>query len=269
MKLPAQSRSASRRFNEAVAYVQCGLGRKIVFLPLKLSHDSLLTNNVGGYHESADGEERIWLDSDLPYMAMEATAAHELAHIVQLKEGYPRVSSIRGDDGQPLIPTLEHLAARARNLVMDESADLWAIARGFDMGKALGDIGLNRLLRQLDHKAVEREAAAWDAYFAELDELARLLKAGKLVKAVEIPAEVETQVMTLDYAGLSSRLARYGLFGGLDEAWQQHWPVSRAMGKELAEIVRLNGVENAANCREALNKTVAFLKIPAPLISIG
>jgi hypothetical protein len=75
--------------------------------------------------------------------------------------------------------------------------------------------------------------------------------------------------MALDYAGLSLRLDRYGLFGGLEPVWAEHWPVSRGIGKELGVIVRLNGVENRDKCLQALEKIVAFLRIPAPLINIG
>ena len=45
--------------------------------------------------------------------------------------------------------------------------------------------------------------------------------------------------MALDYAGLSLRLGRYDLFARLEATWIEHWPISRTMGKQLAEIVRL------------------------------
>ncbi|RJO60744.1 MAG: ImmA/IrrE family metallo-endopeptidase [Dehalococcoidia bacterium] len=268
MKLPGQSRHASKRLNDAVAEVQDGLGRNIVFLSLEQFGDPLIRRTVRGYHDSYNGVERIWLDSSLPYTAQEATAAHELAHVMQHKERYPQASSLAGARDQPLIPTLEHLAARTNNLVMDESADLWAARRGFDMGKALVNIGLERLIAGLNHKAVEAEAVDWDGYYTSLKKLAQEVTHARQIKPFTIGAEIDTQVMTLDYAGLSLRLGRYGLFKELDSLWAEHWPVSRKMGKELAAIIRLNGVESREKCRKALEKIIAFLKIPAPLIII-
>jgi hypothetical protein len=269
MELPGQSRYASKRLNEAVAEVEQGLGRNIVFLSLEQHPDPLLRSKVRGYHESSGGDERIWLEAALPYTAQEATAAHELAHVMQREEGYPHASSITGSDGRPLIPALEHLAARINNLVMDESADLWAIGRGFDMGKALGNIGLDKLIAGLNHKSFKAEAAGWDCYYTNLEKQEREATKSKPGKPFLIGPEVDTQVMALDYAGLSLRLGRYGLFDALDATWAEHWPLSRRMGKELAAIVKLNGVESREECRRALDKIIAFLKIPAPLISIS
>jgi hypothetical protein len=269
MKLPGQSRHASKRLNAAISEVQEGLGRNIVFLSLKQLPDARLKRGILGYHDSYNGEERIWLDAMLPYAAQEATAAHELAHVMQKKEGYPHALSITDSRGMPLIPTLEHLTARINNLVMDESADLWAARRGFDMGKALSSIGLDELIANLNHKTVEVEASDWEAYCSGLKKLAREVNVARPGKSFKIGAELDTQVMALDYAGLSLRLGRYGLFDGLDRLWAEHWPVSRKMGKELARVVSLNGVESHEKCRRAFEKIIAFLKIPAPLINIG
>jgi hypothetical protein len=268
MKLPGQSRHDSKRLNAAITEVQEGLNRNIVFLSLERQQDQLLRNTVRGYHDSNNKEERIWLDLPMPYMAQEATAAHELAHIMQSKERYPHASSITGPDGHPLIPALEHLAARINNLVMDESADLWAISRGFNIGKALNNIGLDQLLDQLNPMALEAEALDWDGYYAGLQKLVVILTAVRSPKSFKIGAEVDTQVMALDYAGLSLRMERYGLFSGLDSIWAEHWPVSRKMGEELASLVQANGVENRDKCRQVFEKIIAFLKIPAPLIMI-
>jgi hypothetical protein len=269
MKLPGQSRHASKRLNEAVAAVHQGLGRNIVFLSLAQQPDPRLRGTVRGYHDNYDGEERIWLDAMLPYTAQEATAAHELAHVMQKKEGYPHALSITDSRGMSLIPALEHLTARINNLVMDESADLWAARRGFDMRKALSSIGLDQLISGLNHKAVVAEASDWEAYYSGLKKLAREVNVARPGKSFKIGAELDTQIMALDYAGLSLRLGRYGLFDGLDRLWTERWPVSRKMGKELARVVSLNGVENREQCRWALEKIIAFLRVPAPLINIG
>jgi hypothetical protein len=268
MKLPGQSKYASQRLNRALAEIEQGMGRNIIFLSIERHPDHLLKSKVRGYHESSDGEERIWLDATLAYTVQEATAAHELAHVMQRKEGYPHASSIKDSDGRPLIPALEHLAARINNLVMDESADLWAIGRGFNMGKALANIGLEQLIAGLNHKRFKAEAAEWENYYINLEKLAREATKTKPGKPFLIGPEADTQVMALDYAGLSLRLGRYGLFDALDATWAGHWPLSRRMGKELAAIVKLNGVENREECRRALDKIIAFLKIPTPLISI-
>ncbi len=124
------------------------------------------------------------------------------------------------------------------------------------------------MIAGLNHKAVEAEAADWEGYYADLKKLAGEVTISKAGKPFTIGAEIDAQVMTLGYAGLSLRLERYGLFDELDRLWTEHWPVSRSLGKELAAIIRLNGVENRAKCRKALEKILDFLKIPAPLIIV-
>ena len=270
MLLPGQSRPASRKFNQAVAEVQAGLGRRLVFSSLSQQTDVRLRDlRVGGYHDSTDGEERVWLDDALPYTAQEATAAHELAHVIQSREGYPRAYSIMNEQGEPLFPALERLAARATNLVLDESADLWAISRGFDMGKALSAIGLNGLIRDISGRETPAEAIDWESYYASLETLALEIKSGRRPdKSSSIGAEAGTQATALDYAGLSLRLERYGLFGRLDTLWAERWPVSRGMGQEMAAIVTRDGVQSGDACRRTLGEIIAYLRVPSPLLGI-
>jgi hypothetical protein len=269
MLLPGQTRHYSKKLNEAVTAVQEGLGRDIVFLSLEQRGDPKPRNGVSGYHDTYRGQERIWLDPGLPYTAQESTAAHELAHIIQRNEGYPRAFSIADSHGVPFIGELERLATLTNDLVMDESADLWAISRGFDMGKALKHIGLNAFISSLNKQAVEAEPGDWKTYFSGIQKLVQAFNHGKPGKPpFEIGPEVNTQAMALDYAGLSLRLARYDLFDGLESVWIKRWPVSRGMGKELAAIVKQNGVAGREQCRQSLEGIIAFLKIPAPLLGI-
>jgi hypothetical protein len=259
MILPGQTGPASEKFNEAVASIQKTLGRKIVFLPLEGSHSALLRSNIGGFHQSSGGTESIWLDASLPALAAEVTAAHELGHIMQSEEGYPRVSSVN--------PALNHLATRIHDLVMDESADLWAIGHGFDMSEAFGKVGLRNLVNHISRQAVNAEPADWDAYLAFLRKLAVQGNNAEHADLIELPPEAGTQVMILDYAGLSLRLGRYGLFKELDSVWAIHWPISQRMGKELLGL--LGEMKTLAECRESLEKIVSFLKIPPRLIKIN
>jgi len=269
MLLPGQTRHSSKKLSDAIKAVRQGLGRDIVFFSLEQFGDPRLKNGVSGYHDSASGQERIWLDPSLPYTAQESTAAHELAHIIQRHEGYPRVFSIVDSRGFPLVAELERLAALINDLVMDASADLWAISHGFDMGKALRHIGLNALISSLNKQAVEAEPADWNTYFSGIQKLAQALNESKLRKPpFKIGPELNTQAMALDYAGLSLRLERYGLFEGLDRLWSERWPVSRGIGIELAAIIKQDDVADPDQCRRSLEEIMAFLKIPAPLLGI-
>jgi hypothetical protein len=83
-----------------------------------------------------------------------------------------------------------------------------------------------------------------------------------------VGAEAVTQGLALDYAALSLRMGRYGLFDKLDRLWADRWPVSRKLGKELAAIVKANGTGTPQECRRTFEAILAFLKIPAPLIGI-
>ena len=269
MLLPGQSKQASSKLQKAVEEVESGLKRRLLFLPIEQNPDPLLGAMMQGYHESRDGEELIWLDTRLPYAALEATTAHELGHVMQRKEGYPQVFSLADSRGKPRIKALERLAARANNLVMDESADLWAIAHGFDIGQALGHLGLDQLIARIKGQPLKAEAGDWKSYFAAWEKLKQDVAAGKRINSgFEAGYEANTQAMALDYAGLSLRLGRYGLFDSLDNLWSQRWPISKDMGKELAAIVTHNGVTDREKCLKSLQKITAFLKIPAPLLSV-
>jgi hypothetical protein len=268
--LPGQSRPASKKLQKAVAEAQEGLERTIVFLPVQDHPKTVVRSMAQGYRDSDGERERIWLDACLPRLAQEATAAHELGHVVQRKERYPRISSFRGSAGRPLFPSLERIAARASDVVLDESADLWAIKRGFNMSYALRQIDLKGTVAGLKSEPIEKEASDWKTYYAGLNRLASILGKRKTPPpSFEIGPEASTQAMAMDYAGLSLRLKRYGLFDGLDATWGKHWPVSRKMGKQLAVTVSLNGVQNREKCRLAIEKIAAFLNIPEPLIKIG
>jgi len=269
MKLPRQSRHVSKKLTAAISEVQAKLGHSVLFLDMKSYPDSLTRRIVRGYHDSRDGVERVWLDSTMPYAAQEAIAAHELAHVMQEAENYPRVDSIAGSDGHPLIAAMGHIAAGINNLVMDEAADLWATRRGFDMGKALAQTGLDSIVRRLERLSTTAESCDWDRYQAQLERLAREVKAGNTgAGPIGLRPEANTQAMSLDYGGLFLRLEPYGLFEKLDRLWAEHWPISRGVGKELAAIVKTNGVEDQAKCRQSLEKIIAFLGIPAALMTI-
>jgi hypothetical protein len=269
MKLPGQSRHASKKLTNSLSEVQEGLGTSIVFLPLQNYHNRRFRDIVQGYHDREDGTERIWLDATMPYTEQEAIAAHELAHVMQEKESYPRLFSISGPRGKPLSDSLERLTAKSNNLVMDISADLWAVNHGFDLQRAFTLINMDEIISAIQNQPLKKEAADWETYLARLNRLA-----GELAQTQQAPAdyaigaEADTQGMALDYAALSLRMGRYGLFDRLDRLWTEHWPVSSQMGKEIAAIVKANGTETPQKCRATFRKVIDFLKIPPPLIEI-
>ena len=252
-----------------MAEAQEGLGRAIVFLPIGRHRNKLVASMAQGFRDSSESEERIWLDATLPRLAGEATAAHELGHVVQRKESYPHILSVRGGDGRPFFASLMRLAARTNNLVLDESADRWAIARGFNLGYALRRLTQNGVIDSLKGASTAPEASNWKRYYADLDRLASLLKNQKTFEHREIGPEADTQALALDYAGLSLRLGRYGLFAGLDEIWQKQWPISRKTGRELAALVKDGTFDSSRGCRKALQTILDFLKIPQPLLELN
>jgi hypothetical protein len=267
--LPGQRRPVSKKLRKAVEEAQDGLGRTIVFLPVKSHASAVVRSMAQGYRDNDGERERIWLDERLPRLAQEATAAHELGHVVQHKEGYPRIYSIRSGNGRPIFPTLARVAARASDIALDDNADQWAIRHGFDMSHALRQIDLRGTVDGLKSKPIITEPSDWETYYAGLDKLAAALSKGKMPKRDPgIGGEAGTQAMAMDYAGLSTRMERYGLFDGFDGLWAEHWPVSREMGKRLATIVKRSGVENRDKTARTLEKIVVFLKIPAPLIEL-
>jgi hypothetical protein len=224
---------------------------------------------VQGYHDREDGTERIWLDAAMPYTEQEAIAAHELAHVMQEKESYPRLFSISGLRGKPLSYSLERLTIKTNNLVMDVSADRWAVNHGFDLQKVFSLINMDEIVTAMRNQPLQEEAADWGTYLAGLNRLAAgLAQTQKAPANYAIGEEADTQGMAMDYAALHLRMGRYGLFDKLDMLWKEHWPVSRKLGEEIAAIVRANGTETPQKCRATFRKIIDFLKIPPPLIEI-
>ena len=72
MMLPGQSRQFSKRLQYAVAEVEFGLGRNIVFLPLAGLPDPLLVKRCGDTTKAGKGQLNCWMPS---FAAAEATAA--------------------------------------------------------------------------------------------------------------------------------------------------------------------------------------------------
>jgi hypothetical protein len=265
MKLPGQSRHASKKLTDSLAEVQEGLGSGIVFLPLQNYRNRSLRDTVQGYHDKKNGTERIWLDATMPYTEQEAIAAHELAHVMQEKESYPRLFSISDARGQPLYNTLERLVTRTNNLVMDVSADRWAVNHGFDLQRVFALINMDEIVSAVQKLPLKKEAADWKTYLAGLN---RLAQSPQVPDDYAIGAEADTQGMAMDYAALHIRMGHYGLFDELDMLWKEHWPVSRRLGKEIAAIVKANGTDTPQKCRAAFREIINHLKIPPSLIEI-
>ncbi len=261
MQLPGQRRPASRRFTRAVAEVEAQLGRRLVFLSIADGRGPATGTLIEGFHENADGEERIWLNPALPATAQEAIAAHELAHVLQEHEGYPRAAALPLPDGR-VPPVLATLAARTKDLVLDQAADDWALARGFALQRAFQAVHLPRLLDELGRLQPAPEAHDWASYRTELQALVQGW-------GTALAGEASTQVRALDYASLSRRLERFGLFGELDALWARLWPQSRRLGLALAGVVARYGVGDAASARRTMRMVRRRLGLPAALMPIS
>jgi hypothetical protein len=249
-----------------VAAVESLTGRRLVFMSIQDGRGPDSGSLIEGFHANMGEREQIWLDPALPASAQEAIAAHELAHVLQEQAGYPRPQAIATARGKAL-PALAAIAARTKDLVLDQAADDWAREHGFGLKRAFQAVHLPLLVARLEPLSPQPEAHAWTPYSARLRALSRMLRQGE-TRLPSLGDEPATQVRALDYASLSLRLGRFGLFDGLDVLWARLWPASRNLGGKLAATVLCYGVGDAASCRRSMKAVLRRLGIPARLIRV-
>lgn len=206
-------------------------GRRIAIQ--KLEGTEPADNLAQGFHARQGNTDRVWLDMSLSPPACEATAAHELAHIVQRAQGYPHVEA--GDEGD------RRLAHLINNLVLDVHADRWALAAGFEVGKALAESSLPELTAMLKSQRGSGGRA--------------LDKNGSLALGV-------------DYAAFKLRLERFGLFAGLEREITYRWPEAAQTGRELWKALARYRFSSAASCLRAMKRALEVLGIPRDRVRV-
>ena len=223
----------SARLQETIRRVETLTGREITIEKLENNPD-LADSAAQGFHRQKGDLERIWLDNRLSPSAYEATVAHELAHIVQRAQGFPRAVGSNGH--------YEFLAERINNLVLDVHADRWALAEGFAVKEALAESALPQLTAALQNQPAHAEL---------------------------LSSKTLSQALAVDYAALKLRLDRFGLFAGLDRGMANRWPESWRAGRELWLELKRYRFSSAASCRRAMEKVLKFLGVPGDLIQIS
>ena len=241
-----KKQAGSRRLLKAVREAEALAGRPVVFRSLGRKRDGTIGFLVQGFHEQAGGAEHILLDDGLPAAAREATAAHELAHIVQTAEGFPRA---RVPPGKPY-SKYGRLAERLSGLALDLHADRWALKRGFDVARALASSALPEVMQAMSTRPVKSESAYKSAHKRSAD-------------------GTDTLLLAVDYASFRLRLGRSGIFGELDRLWTLRWPESRRLGQELARALARRRFGSASSCRRVMETALKLLKIPPEIIYVA
>ncbi|GEM_PF-2511543 len=270
MKLPGQKNKTSELLIRAKREVQEQSGKSILFLDITDYPDLGFNQLVRGYHESDENNARIWLDPGLPYDAQEAIAAHELAHVLQEAAGFCRTVSVKDFQGRPLIPGISVLGVKIDNMIKDVLADRWAIDRGFRVGEALRVATSSLVLDDLKKsKPNKKEHTAWQEYYADMENIARLISSDPQIKGpINLKPEVDTQILAVDYAGLSLRLGRFGQFTDLGNLWAEFWPEASLLGQKVARIVEDIGVNKCQACQSATIAVIKYLNIHPALIQV-
>jgi hypothetical protein len=262
--------AASDRLTSAINEVASEIGRPIKISNIS-SHPNPATRIARGHHDWDGQVERIWLNPNLSHNDQEAVAAHELAHVLQRAEGYCQTATLKDRSGQSLFPLLTLLGTTINSTVMDVMADQWAANRGFKVQEGLRSDALPKALADIKRtNTAEPESVDWNAYYARLAELQRLVRSGTQINSpVAIPnPEIKTQILAVGYAGLQRRLSPHGLFSELDQFWNGLRPEARALGIEIAKIVSQTGTESRAQCESSVIGVIQYLKIPPGLICV-
>ena len=232
--MPARGVLYSQKIQQAIRTVEDLTNRKVIIGTLGGNEDKG-DRLAQGFHAREGKVERIWLNVRLSPAAYEATAAHELAHILQKWQDFPFA---RAND-QHLAP----LADRVNNLVLDIHADRWALAHGFQVGQALAESGVTRVVAALRN---DSQGTA----------------------SKQEPSKTDPRALAVDYAALRLRLERFGLFTSLDAEWDKRWLESRALGLKISKALARRRFSSAASCRRAMETVLKLLKVPPESIQV-
>jgi hypothetical protein len=231
--MPAEIVPISSHLREAVKKVEAATGRLVTIEKLGANPELNDNSLAQGFHAREGNTERIWLNNKLSPEAYEATAAHELAHIIQRSSGYPRAVGSSRRYGL--------LAERVNNLVLDIHSDRWALAEGFNVRAALGESALPQLTTALRGMPVNTET---------------------------LSSKMDTQALAVDFAALKLRLGKFGLFAGLDRDIANRWPEAWRTGLEIWRVLSRFSFSSAPSCRRAMKKVLQVLGIPEDLIRV-
>jgi len=257
--LPGQTQPASEGLINAVNEVENKLHRKIHFY--EVTNSSSLSAGEGLLSFSKQ-EVSIYLNSTLEQDIQEAVAAHELAHILQIIDGYFGI--VVQEEAEALYPGLSVLASSISSLALDVSANNWAESRGFKIQKML-DYQLTNIFKFLDIAKNQKklgyiEASNWESCNSWL----RSLSNGEKVET-ETPKEVNIMINALRYTTLKLNLIPYDLFSELEESFNKNMPVAKSLGEELYKLVKENGIDNQDELNTISIRLAYKFKLPSPL----
>jgi hypothetical protein len=229
----------SDKLKQAVSEVEALTGRKVVFFNIGEGCGQAAPL-VQGYRRRQGSNEPIWLNGCLSGPAREATAAHELAHIVQEAARFPRAEAVYSERNPA---AAARLAASINNMVLDLNADRWALSRGFDVGAALAESALPTIVAELGQSI--RKGTGSHAR-----------------------VEINDRVLAVDYAALKLRAGRFGLFDELETLWLQRWPRSRRLGRRIVDALTATRFSSPASCGNAMKKMLTILNVPIGRIRV-
>ncbi len=253
----------------------------------KLGNSALTIRDYNEYDESGEPKgygryERdkgiIWIQMRHPANVVEYCLAHEVGHVMQDAEGFPRVSikdvlrNYKEHDEHArlvhpdIVVRLHKLSDAISNLLLDPGADSFARANNLLSRGAL------RYMEQRDLKSIRRRDLPEfnrERLTHGINEALNSIKCGTAPSSPQyMRALLETARPAVIYAVLSLRYSEEGLFNRLDRKYKRNQSIIRKLGSELSDIRRQYELNTVIGCIGAAKHLIANLQLPSEAIGL-
>jgi len=234
-----------------------------------------------GYGRYERDKGVIWIQMRHPPNVVEYCLAHEIGHVMQDAEGFPRISikdilrdyKVYHGNYQPehpyIICSIHKLTERISGLILDPYADSFARLHKLSSRDAL------LYMKQRDLDEIQgKSQICFDSMALEcgVTTVITSIKSGTDPDSLQIVGELELQisaaVRALVYAIQSLRYSQESLFDCLSNKYIQEQPADYKLGEELLDLIGHYQLNTANACTNAAKDLINRLQLPPEAASL-
>jgi len=236
------------------------------------------SGELKGYGRYERDKGIIWIQMRHPANVVEYCLAHEVGHVMQDAEGFPRVSIkevLRNykeyDEHAKLVHPdivvrIHRLSDAISNLLLDPGAD------SFTRANNLLSKGALLYMKQRDLKSIgridlpefDRERLTYG-----INEALNSIKYGTAPSSPhDMRVLLETARFAVIYAVRSLRYSEEGLFDSLDRKYKRNQIIIHKLGSELLDIIREYELNTVIGCQGAAKHLIANFQLPSEAIGL-
>lgn len=236
------------------------------------------SDKPNGYGRYERDKGTIWVQMRRPANVVEYCLAHEIGHVMQDAEGFPRVSikdvlrsykehDEHGKSVHPAIVVCLHkLSDKISSLLLDPGADSFARANNLLSRGALLYMEQRDLesIGCIDLPEFNRERLT-----RGINEALNCIRCGT---APSLPGDMYALLVTarsaVIYAVQFLRYSEEDLFDSLDRKYKRNQSIIRKLGSELLAIIRQYDLNTVVGCQGAAKHLIANLQLPSETIGL-